>query len=93
MNFSTILQEMNIKTKSIVLENIGVSKPVVKIDATTGEILRTYTSIAEAAMDVGINRKGISDVLKGKQKTAGGFIWQFDIEDTVTSIVSQEDQQ
>ena len=52
--------------------------------------MRSYSSIGGAANDVGINRKGISDVLKGKQKTAGGFIWEYDSGDAATIVSSQE---
>lgn len=52
-------------------ENVIVNQ----ISVSTGEILNTYESINAAAKAVGIDRKGISDVLSGKQRSAGGFFW------------------
>lgn len=50
-------------------------KPVAKININTGEIVEVFPSIKSAAQSVGINSSGIRDVLKGKQKTAGGYFW------------------
>lgn len=41
-----------------------------------GEVLKEYSTIIDAAKSIGIDRKGISDVLRGRQKTAGGFFWE-----------------
>lgn len=49
-------------------------KTIIQIDIT-GEILHKYSTLQEAASAVGIDRKGIRDVINGKQKTAGGFYW------------------
>ena len=54
----------------------GVGKAVMQIDPSTGEVVEVYKSIASAAKAVGISSKGIQDVLKCKQKTAGGYFWQ-----------------
>ena len=56
----------------------GVRKSVIQIDPATGEIVSVFESISAAARAVGISSKGIQDVLKKKQKTAGGFYWQSD---------------
>lgn len=40
----------------------------------TGEV---FKSIKEASECVGINRSGIKDNLHGRQKSAGGFHWEF----------------
>ena len=90
MESSIIQREINATTQSNVLENTGKSKAVIKIDVITGEILQSYSSIREAAKDVGINKRGISDVLRGKQKTSGGFFWQYDSGDAPTIMSSQE---
>jgi len=42
-----------------------------------GEIVESYTSIAEAARQTGIDRRGIARVLNGMSKKAGGFNWTF----------------
>ena len=40
-----------------------------------GEIVATFESISKAEKLSGVNRRSISDALKGIQKTAGGFTW------------------
>lgn len=45
-----------------------------------GKYIATYPSQAEAARQTDINRYCISDVLRGRNHTAGGFIWRFEDE-------------
>ena len=62
--------------KPIVVKQVAPApKAVAKMDKKTLEILATYSSIYEAEQCTGIFH--ISDVCKGKRKTAGGFIWKF----------------
>lgn len=43
-----------------------------------GKYITTYKSLSEAAKQVGLSVvSGISSVCKGKQKTAGGYIWRY----------------
>ena len=66
------------KSESISLQkNLGLSKPVIQIDPATGEVIEIHNSISAAAKKVGIDKKCISDVLRHKQKTTGGFSWQY----------------
>lgn len=44
------------------------------LNVTTGKV---YNSIADAARDSGANPKGISNVLNGYCKTAGGCEWRY----------------
>jgi DNA-directed RNA polymerase subunit N (RpoN/RPB10) len=37
---------------------------------------KVYKSQAQAARELGIHRYGISNVITGKQKTAGGYHWE-----------------
>lgn len=48
---------------------------VKKINKETMEIIKEYSSIKEACLDTGILQGSISNVLRGKCKTAGGYIW------------------
>lgn len=50
-----------------------MSKEVVREDGVR------YGSVSEASRETGINRVSISDCCLGKQKTAGGFRWYFNI--------------
>lgn len=49
-------------------------KVIFQVDQN-GEIISTYETIGQAAKLSGIDRRSISDALKGIQKTAGGFTW------------------
>jgi len=51
--------------------------PVQQMEKTTGEILNTYSSQSEAAKILGICGSDISACCKGKQKSAGGFVWKY----------------
>lgn len=51
-------------------------KKVVKLDLN-GNYIDEYNSVLEAGENNNIWKGGISTVLKGRQKTAGGFIWKY----------------
>lgn len=42
-----------------------------------GNFLRTWDYIKQAADELNINRCSIGDCCRGRQKTAGGFIWKY----------------
>jgi hypothetical protein len=52
------------------------SKPVLKIDKNTGDILKEYVSIRSAMVD-GYQWSNICHCLKGKHMTAYGFKWEY----------------
>lgn len=52
----------------------NISKAIFQID-TNGEIIAEYESINAAEKQTGVNRKSIRDVIRGRQRTAGGFFW------------------
>lgn len=43
----------------------------------SGRTIALFKSIGEASKLTGIGSRGISDTLSGKQKTSGGYIWQY----------------
>jgi hypothetical protein len=51
-------------------------KPVLQYDIE-GNFIAEYPSVLEAGEICGIWKGAISTVLKGKQKTAGGFVWKY----------------
>lgn len=69
--------DSEIKSIEIKIENINNNKPVkvMQVDAETGEIVGEYDSMKQAERITGINQKSISDVLRGKQNRAGGYLW------------------
>lgn len=56
-----------------------ITRPVLQIDIATGNTIARFTSLEEAAR--AINKPGggthISDVCKGKRKSAYGYSWQY----------------
>lgn len=56
------------------------SMPVFKKDASTGEVLEWYESMAEAGRQNYLHRETIRMCIIGELKTAGGFLWEIDKE-------------
>lgn len=50
--------------------------PILQFDKD-GELIAEYKSARDAQNELGIHNSKICDVLKGRQKTAGGFIWRY----------------
>ena len=65
------------KSKAFALEVIKVCKTLREAKCEGALVVQIHSSIKQAAKSIGINSKGISDVLKGKQPSAGGFFWRF----------------
>jgi hypothetical protein len=53
-----------------------LSKPVLQF-TLDGEFLGEYSSVKEASQKTGMIKQNISSNLRGKYKSAGGFIWKY----------------
>ena len=62
------------KQKEIIRKALG--KPVIQY-TTDGIFVKEYPSIAEADRTSTIKKSNIQNVLAGKTKTAGGFVWKY----------------
>jgi hypothetical protein len=51
-------------------------RPVGKYDGITGELLCTYSSVAEAAKEAGVSDEAVRAVCHGKNHTCKGFIYK-----------------
>ena len=51
-------------------------EPICQFDKN-GNYIATYKTIEEASKSTGIINTGIGNVLRGRTKTAGGYIWRF----------------
>ena len=60
---------------------VGTGIPVLRVDKQTGEVLEEYESAAEASRCTGILQGNIGHVLRGRRKTAGGFVFQYKFEE------------
>ena len=65
--------------------NYKTNKPIIQY-TQTGTFIQLYDSIIDAATINNIDQSSITKCCKGKQKTAGGFIWRYasDISDPIT---------
>lgn len=50
---------------------------VLQIDVDTGDIIAEYNNVSQASRETGVIRASISYVCLGKQRTAGGYYWQY----------------
>lgn len=53
------------------------SKKVAQYDKQTNELIKIWDSIADIERELGINHSNISKCCKGKQKSAGGYVWRY----------------
>lgn len=68
-------------TKEMMSESAKYKKrPVKQIDPTTGKLIRSFSSVIEAANALDIYAQNISAVLAGRKKIAGSFKWEADDE-------------
>lgn len=59
--------------------NSPSAKPIEQYDIN-GALIKIWNSIIEASNELKINRCCIGDCARGRQKTAGGFVWRYPIE-------------
>ena len=59
---------------SRVAETLG--KPVEQIDTQTGVVIAVFPSQSEAGRKTGIDSRRINKAVRGKAKTAGGYLWR-----------------
>ena len=51
--------------------------PVAQLETASGAVLRAWPSRGDASEATGVHPNGISNVIKGRAKSAGGFGWRF----------------
>lgn len=54
------------------------SKPVVKINFNTLDVLERYSSLSEASIESGYATSSLYDCCIGKKRTIGGFVWRYE---------------
>ena len=54
-----------------------LNRRIIQMDKNTGSIIKEYESIKKASEITNIGFKNISKVLRGTNKTAGGYIWRY----------------
>lgn len=57
-----------------------LSKRVDQINKVTGEVLRQWDSVMDAARELGLCPTHISKCAQGKRKTHGNFVWKYVLE-------------
>ena len=53
---------------------------VSKVDLSTGKVIETYKSLADAGRENGLHGANIHKVLTGERKSTGGFGWKYERE-------------
>lgn len=53
------------------------AKPVQQIEPTTLQVIKTYTSIEEAAIEMGVTHNAIKYAADGKNKSSCGYYWKY----------------
>jgi len=53
------------------------AKAIVQLDLKTGETIKEHSSTVEAGLALNIVPTGISNMLKGRAKSSGGFGWKY----------------
>ena len=53
------------------------AKPIVQLDAETGEVIRRWECARDVERELGISNSSISQCCQGKRKTTGGYRWCF----------------
>lgn len=56
-------------------------RKVIQRDLTTNEIVNVFENISQAAKFVGVGAENISRCCKGKNKSCGGYFWQYESEE------------
>jgi len=57
--------------------NSPCSKPVIQLDKETGTVIAEFAGLNEVERVTGVNKSSISNVCRGKRKSAGGYYWQY----------------
>lgn len=63
--------------ENFIPKDIGRKKKVAMLDKDNETIIEIFESVSEAGRKTGSNRKGISAVCLGKQKTCNNYKWKF----------------
>lgn len=56
-------------------------KPIFQLDVNTGTIIKRWESISDAGRGTKISISAICGCCRGRQKSAGGFLWQYVCQD------------
>lgn len=76
-NLEWVTPAENQEHKRAILGKNKTSQRVIGQFSLTGEFIKKFDSILEAATSFGKTRVNIDNALQGKQKTAYGFIWRY----------------
>ena len=58
---------------------IGNTKIILQFDLKSNELIKKYSSATEASTETGVGRANIEKCCKNINKTAGNFLWKFEI--------------
>lgn len=70
-------QKQKISKSKIGKRRKDLEQKIIQIDLQTGEIIKEWDSIIQAAKTLNLNSPNIINVCKGKYKQSGGFKWRY----------------
>jgi len=73
--YEVVINEIKRESEGLLIREYKVCKIITMMNLNK-EIIRTFSSIAEAEKVTGITNQDIGKCILGKLKTAGGFIWK-----------------
>jgi len=71
LEWVTQKENCNSHTKPIFHERKVIQKD------TDGNIIKVHNSVSEAGKSINLTRHAVNKVCLGKNKTAGGFLWEY----------------
>ncbi|MEB2775250.1 NUMOD1 domain-containing DNA-binding protein [Algoriphagus sp. D3-2-R+10] len=77
-------------TKKDKIGNCNLNKIIYQY-TKKGEFIKEYNSVKNASIETSVSYSSIYQNVKGKTKTAGGFIWSFEKKDVLKNITSKDD--
>lgn len=75
-NYGTAQERKSKKLSKILINRKDLSKPVLQFDKNI-IFIKEYPSAMDAERNTGIHQENICSVCRGKQKSAGGYIWRY----------------
>ena len=76
-NLEMMTNKENSQHRTKILKK-GKITPVIMIDKKTMKNIKKFDSIREAERQTKIQHSTISKVCKGKKKSAGGYLWEYE---------------
>ena len=82
----SLISELRNRGEQYYIKLSPKAKKVYQYDKKTGEFIREYASMTDAAVDVGVTLSSITGCCMGRNKSAGGYLWSYTKRATVNAF-------